>query len=345
MVEAKEMVINGILAAVQQAMTSIQLQLLEQAVRENLRGYRLEEECTALATSMDDNEYILKLFAGNKKLEGRSERTIKQYVWCARNFFGRVNKNYKEVTKDDVKLYLAWYSHGNKQNTVANASRYLGAFFGWLHDEGYIVANPVKSIKIKPEMVENVHLTLEEEIAVLEAANANCKRDRAIISLLLSTGLRVGELEALNRTDIKRDGRITLKSEKSGRYRTVFLDVRAKKHMAEYMRTREDNCEALFVTHKIYKNVYGIYEAKRLRKPDYETICKEIAAQAGITDKKCTVHVFRRTFATRLADRGCPLEYIQELLGHADAGTTSKHYIARSETRTKRVVEQYLMAA
>lgn len=346
-VAGKEMVINNVIVAMQALLSSVQLQVLETALRESMSGYRLEEECTALATSMDDNDYILKLFAANKKLEGCARKSIEQYVRQTRNFLEHVNKNYKDVTKDDVKLYLAWYGRGKSPNTISNAKRFMGSFFSWAHDEGYISSNPVRAIKgIKPILVENVHLTLEEEIAVREAAGESCKRDRAIISLLLSTGLRVGEIEALNRSDIRfRDRSITLRSEKSNRFRTVYLDVWAQKHLEEYLQTRQDNCEALFVTHRQYRNIYGICEGKRLGKKAYEDICKEIAMRAGITDKSCTVHVFRRTFATRLADRGCPLEVIQELMGHADAGTTKKHYIATNTVRTKRVAEQYLLAA
>lgn len=347
MVAGKEMVINNVLVAMQAALNSIQLQILETALRESMSGYRMEEECTALATSMDDNEYILRLFAANKKLEGCARKSIEQYVRQTRNFLEHVNKNYKDVTKDDVKLYLAWYGRGKSPNTIANAKRYMGSFYSWAHDEGYIQSNPVKAVKgIKPVLVQNVHLTLEEEIAVREAAGESCKRDRAIVSLLLSTGLRVGEIEALNRSEINfRSGSITLRSEKSNRYRTVYLDVWASKHLEEYLETRQDNCEALFITHRLYRNVYGISEGKRLGKKAYEDICKDVAQRAGIMDKPCTVHVFRRTFATRLADRGCPLEVIQELLGHASAETTSKHYIAQSNVRTKRAAEQYLLAA
>lgn len=347
MVVGKEMVINNVLVSMQAALNSIQLQILETALRESMSGYRMEEECTELSTSMDDNEYIIKLFAANKKLEGCAMRSIEQYVRQTHNFLEHVNKNYKDVTKDDVKLYLAWYGRGKKPNTIANAKRFMGAFYSWAHDEGYIGANPVKAIKgIKPVLVENIHLSLEEEIAVREAAGECDKRDRAIISLLLSTGLRVGEIEALNRSDIRfRDGSITLQSEKSNRYRTVYLDIWAAKHLEEYLETREDNCEALFITHRRYQNIYGIREGKRLGKHAYEDICKAIAQRAGITDKSCTVHVFRRTFATRLADRGCPLEIIKELMGHASVETTNKHYIAQSDVRTKRAAEQYLMAA
>lgn len=345
MIARKEQVIGNILIAVQAALTSIQLQILENAIREALRGYRLEEECTELATGLDDNEYILNLFVANKKIEGCKAGSIEQYLRQTKDLFRRTNKNYKDITKDDIKLYLAWYGRGKKPNTVANAKRFVGSFFTWAHDEGYISCNPVKSIKgIKPVQVENIHLDREEEIAVRDATATCCKRDIAIIDLLFSTGLRVGEIEALDRSDVDFKGSsITLQSEKSGRYRTVYLDVRARRHLEEYLLTREDNCEALFITHRIYENVYGIREGKRLGKHAYENITKSVGKKAGLT-KSCTVHVFRRTLATRMSERGCPLDIIQEILGHADARTTSRHYVAKSATKIRRAFEQYLMA-
>lgn len=347
MVAGKEQVIGLIIVKMNAVISSVQLQILEAAIREALQGYRLEEECTELATSLDDNEYILQLFEANKKLEGCKPGSIEQYLRQTRSLLDRVGKNYKDVTKDDIKLYLAWYGRGKKPNTIANAKRYISSFYSWIHDEGYIAANPVRAVKgIRPVPVENIHLNLEEEIAVRDAAATGCKRDIAIIDLLFSTGLRVGELETLNRTDIDfRNNCITLQSEKSNRYRTVYLDVRARKHLEEYLLTREDNCEALFITDREYENAHGIREGKRLGKHAYQRITKSIGRKAGIIDKACTVHVFRRTLATRLSERGCPLEIIQEILGHADAGTTSRHYVAKSGSRIRKAAEQYLMAA
>lgn len=113
------------------------------------------------------------------------------------------------------------------------------------------------------------------------------------------------------------------------------MDARAKKHLIEYLQTRDDNDDALFVSHNMYKNVYGMTETRRLHKSTYEQIAKDIAIKAGITDKACTVHVYRKTFATRLAENGCPLEVIQELLGHSNAAITSKHYVAKTQKRVK----------
>lgn len=256
----------------------------------------------------------------------------------------KVNKNYKNITVDDVKCYLAVYSQRTKPNTVSNAKRFLGSFFSWAHDEGYIAKNPVKCIKgIKQIDVPNKHLSLEEEVAVRDVTKS--KRDEAIIDFLLSTGVRVGEIAAMNRGNVDlMTGAVTFVGEKNDKERTVYLDVRAKKHLIEYLQTRTDNNEALFVTHRMYKNVYGIRECRRMGKTAYENLTKDICRKAGITDKICTVHVFRKTFATRCAENNMPLEIIQELLGHSSAEITSKHYVAKTKKRVRTEFERCMAA-
>ncbi|MCI5872135.1 MAG: tyrosine-type recombinase/integrase [Clostridiales bacterium] len=342
--EKKEIIINQIIVSMQQYLDREQMKELDSILRINLRGIRLEEECTELSTDVDDNMYILKVFAANKKLEGCKDGTIEQYLRQTKDFLDSVNKNYKNVTKDDVKFYLAMYSRNVKQNTVANAKRFLSSFFSWAHDEGYIRSNPVKTIKgIKPVEVANKHLSLEEEVAVRDVEKS--KRDTAIIDFMLSTGVRVGEIEAMNRSNVNLiDGSVTFIGEKNGKQRTVYLDVCAKKHLIEYLQTRTDNDDALFVSHRMFKNVYGIKDVRRLGKTAYENIAKDIAIKAGITDKVCTVHVYRKTFATRLAENGCPLEVVQELLGHSSADITSKHYVAKTKKRVRKEFERCMAA-
>ena len=331
----KEIVINNIIIAMQDRIDSDQLRELDNILRINLSGMNIEKECTELSTDVDDNTYILKVFAANKKLEGCKDGSIEQYLRYTKHFLNYINKNYKSVTKDDVKMYLAVYSKTVMPNTVSNAKRFIGSFFSWAHDEGYIISNPVKCIRgIKQLEVENKHFSLEEEIAIRDVDMS--KRDRAIIDFMLSTGVRVGELVAMNRSNINLvDGSVTFLGEKSGKYRTVYLDVRAKKHLIEYLQTRTDDDDALFISHRTWKNIYGIKEVHRLGKSSYEDIAKSVAVKAGITDKICTVHVYRKTFATRLAENGCPLEIIQELLGHSSAAITSKHYVAKTQKRIK----------
>lgn len=342
--EKKEIIINEIIVSMQQYLEREQLRALDNVLRIKMRGVKIEEECTELSTEVDDNIYILQVFAANKKLEGCKENTIEQYLRQTRDLFEKVNKNYKRITKDDVKCYLAVYSQNVKPNTVANAKRFLSAFFSWAHDEGYINKNPVKSIKgIKQVEVTNKYLSLEEEVAVRDVQKS--KRDQAIIDFLLSTGVRVGEIAKINRSNINfSTGAVTFIGEKNDKERTVYLDVWAKKHLVEYLQTRDDNSDALFVSHRMYKNVYGIKEVHRLGKMAYENIAKKMCEKAGIVGKVCTVHVFRKTYATRLAENGCPLEIIQELLGHSSAAITSKYYVAKTQKRIRAELERCTVA-
>lgn len=343
--EKKELVINDILVAMQEYLNTEQLRALDNVIRIKLRGIMMQEECTELSTDVDDNMYILKIFAANKKLEGCKDNSIGQYIREVKRLMEMVDKNYKNITKDDIKYYLAAYSQHVKPNTVANAKRFISTFFSWAHDEGYIQKNPVRSIKgIKPVEVANKHLSLEEEVAVRDVPKT--MRDRAIIDFLLSTGVRVGEIAAMNRSNVNlMNGTVTFIGEKNGKERTVYLDIRAKKHLIEYLQTRTDNDDALFISQRKFKNIYGIMDVRRLGKTAYEDIAKSVAVRAGIKDKVCTVHVYRKTFATRLAENGCSLEIIQELLGHSSAEVTSKHYVAKTQKRVQKEFERYMVAA
>ncbi len=346
MPNCKEQITNKVIVKMSNEVDATTLRCLENILREALYPFKVEEECTELSTQMDDNRYMIEIFSANKKLEGCKETSIAQYTRAATSFLETVNKNYKDITKEDVKMYLAVYSRGRKQNTVCNMKKFLSAFFSWVSDEGYIMKNPVKSIKgVKPEEIENAALTNDEEVALRDAAEREGIRVRAIIDVLLSTGLRVSEIRSLNRNDLNMlEGSITFRSAKSYKYRTVFLDVRAKRHLNDYLQTRSDCNEALFATTKKYEDKNGRMEVKRMSNAAFEKITKKIGENAGVR-RKCTVHVLRKTFATRLADRGCPLEIIQELLGHTNPATTQKHYIAKNQNRVKKACDKYLYAA
>lgn len=343
-VPTREMVINNVLGTVANYLVAAQIAMVEAAMREALKDVELSVMCTALTVDLDDNAIMINNFLASKKMEGIKDSTLRAYGWAIRKFFREVNKNYKDVTKNDVKLWLMKRTREVSRNCVINYKRNLQSYYNWLTEEGYVQTNPVRAIKTMKELQpENIHMTIEEETMVRDyiCRESVCVKHRAIISLLLCTGMRVGEVESLNRTDVNfSDGSITFRGEKSDRIRTVFLDVRAKLYLTEYIMLRKDNHPALFVTWREYKG-----QPKRLRKSRYETITKRICAAAGVVGKSCTVHVFRRTFATRLADRGCPLEVIQELLGHANSDTTSRCYVARSSKRVKDRAAQYLGVA
>lgn len=338
--DVREAVVSEIVRAMAPLLEVIQLQMLEGAVRGALHGIVLEKESTELSTELDNTEYMLQCFAANKKLEGCQASTIVQYLRTARRFFDMIGKGYQKITKDDVKYYLAARSGQIAANTLVSEKRNLSSVFGWLHDEGHIELNPVKSVKLRGEDVETLCFSIDEEIAIRDV---QCSlRDKALIAFLLSTGVRVGEVESLNRANVDMvHGTVTFRGEKSrtGKFRTVYLDQYARRYLGHYLESRKDQNPALFVSERLYSG-----ESRRLGCAAIEKITKRICKEAGVAAKG-TVHMFRRTFASRLAAHGCPVETIQELLGHADASTTLRCYIAKGQERTKKEWQKYVYVA
>nr|DAH14443.1 MAG TPA: SITE SPECIFIC RECOMBINASE XERD [Caudoviricetes sp.] len=339
-VDIREKVIHEIVGAMAPMLDTVRLNMLEGAIRGALRGLKLEEESTELSTELDGTDYMIQCFCANKKLEGCADGTLERYRDTAKKFFQTVNKGYSTATKDDIKAYLAIRSQRVAANTVISEKRNLSSFFTWLHEEGYINKNPIKGIKVRAEDVELIYFTTQEEIAIRDTC---CNlRDKALIAFLLSTGVRVGELAALNRSDVDLESNsVTFRGEKSrkGKFRTVYLDEYARRYLRAYLVARTDFNPALFVSTKCYDG-----EPRRLTEASIEKITKAVTERAGVT-KKGTVHIFRKTFATRMADRGCPLNVIQDLLGHADLGTTMKCYVAKIPERNREEWRRYVFAA
>lgn len=340
MVDVREDVISKIVAAMSPTMDVIHLQMLEGAVRGALHGIKLEEECTELSTQLDNTWHVLQCFAANKKLEGCKEKTLEQYLRTAKKFFGTIGKGYKDITKDDARYYLAMRAPLVGPNTLVNEKRNLSSLFSWLHDEGYIPKNPLKNIKLTGKDTEIIYFTVQEEIAIREAT---CNlRDKAMIAFLFSTGVRVGELAAMDRNNVDLlNASVTFRGEKgrTGRVRTVYLDAWARWYLGQYLKARNDENPALFVSERIYDG-----KPRRLGNAAIEKITKGITARAGV-DKVGTVHVFRRTFATRCVERGMAIEVVQELMGHADPATTLKYYVAKAGLRIKAEWEKHVLCA
>lgn len=340
MPDIRENVINDVVTAMSPLMDSVKLNMLEGAVRGALRGVKLEKECTELSTELDNTMHMLECFAACKKLEGCKESTLNQYIRTAKRLFALVGKGYQEITKDDVRYYLAVRTPQVSPNTLVNERRNLSSCFGWLHDEGHIPRNPVKTIKVRGQDVEVIFFSVDEEIAIREVQC--CLRDKAMIAFLFSTGVRVGELAAMDRSNVDLlNASVTFRGEKgrTGKFRTVYLDQWARRYLAMYLSARKDNNPALFVSERVYDG-----QPRRLGNAAIEKITKGIVKKAGVKTVG-TVHVFRRTFATRMSERGCPIEVLQELMGHADPATTLKHYVAKTGARAKAEWAKYAFAA
>lgn len=265
-----------------------------------------------------DNSEFLKLFLEAKKIEGCSERTIQYYRVTIEKMLQKVTIPVRKITTEDMRDYLAGYQQVNNCSkvTVDNVRRNISSFFFWLEEENYILKSPMRrihKIKTNKQVKETIS---DEDIEKLRDA-CKCTRDLAIIDLLYSTGMRVGELVNLNRSDVNFELRECIVFGKGGKERKVYFDAKAKLHLQEYLNGRVDDNPALFVT------LDKPFE--RLKISGVEIRVRSLGKSVGLT--KIHPHKFRRSMATRAIDKGMPIEQVQKILGHSQIDTTMQYAI------------------
>jgi integrase/recombinase XerD len=258
----------------------------------------------------------LSIFICAKQVEGCSEKSIKYYKSTIENMLKTIKKPIKYITTEDLREYLANYQKKSLCSKVNldNIRRILSSFFSWLEDENYILKNPVRRIhKIKTGKVVKETYTDEN----LEIMRDKCTelRDLAIIDLLNSTGMRVGELVKLNIEEINFNERECIVFGKGDKERKVYFDARTKIHLQDYLNSRTDNNAALFVS--------LIEPYNRLQISGVEIRMRKLGRKLNIN--KVHPHKFRRTLATRAIDNGMPIEQVQMLLGHQNIDTTLQY--------------------
>ena len=275
-------------------------------------------------TDLSNSEY-LKLFLDAKKIEGCSERTIEYYRKTVEHLISTVTTPVRKTTTEEMREYLANYQKINNCSnvTVDNIRRNISSFFSWLEEEDYILKSPMKRIhKIKTKTV--VKSVISDE--TIERLRDNCEeiRDLAMIDLLYSTGMRVGELVRLNRDDINLENRECIVYGKGDKERRVYFDAKAKVHLREYLKSRTDNDPALFVTLNS--------PHKRLKISGVEIRIRTLGRSVSL--ERIHPHKFRRTMATRAIDKGMPIEQVQKILGHSQIDTTMQ-YAMVNQTNVK----------
>lgn len=274
-------------------------------------------ENEAPKTEISNNEF-LKMFLDAKRIEGCSDRTIKYYRVTIEHLLKNVVSPIRKITTEMMRAYLVDYQKINNcgKTTVDNIRRNISSFFSWLEEEDYILKSPMRRIhKIKTQKtVKNI--ISDEEI---EKLRDNCKniRDTAMIDLLYSTGIRVGELVKLNIEDIDFSERECVVFGKGDKERRVYFDAKSKIHLKNYIESRKDNNPALFVT------LNAPYD--RLKISGVEIRIRELGRMLNL--EKIHPHKFRRTMATRAIDKGMPIEQVQKLLGHSQIDTTMQYAI------------------
>ena len=278
------------------------------------------------------NEEFLKMFLDAKQIEGCSERTIKYYRTTVEHLISQVETGVRKITTEEIREYLSNYQKRNNctNATIDNVRRNISSFFSWLEEEDYILKSPMKRIhKIKTKTV--VKNTISDES--IEKLRDNCKekRDLAIIDLLYSTGIRVGELVNLNIDDIDLEGRECIVYGKGDKERRVYFDAKAKIHLKEYIDTRCDDNEALFVA------LHAPYN--RIKISGVEIRLRNLGRRLELD--KIHPHKFRRTMATRAIDKGMPIEQVQKILGHSQIDTTMQ-YAMVNQNNVKTSHQKYM---
>lgn len=330
----KDELIRNILNGMSNIVTQDQLDHLRNVLNIELYNLKVEQQETALIVyEQDENAYIANNYLLAKKIEGCSEATIKFYGQTIKRLFDKLNnKSIREIETDDIRYFLGKYQIENKVSkvTIDNIRRNLNGFFNWLEDEHYITKSPARRIhKIKQDKIIKTPYS-EEEVEKLRDACEDI-RETALIDILLSTGMRIGELEKLKKSDINfHEGKIIVFG-KGNKEREVYLNAKAKIHLAEYIMSRADDNPCLFVAKK--KPYNG------LKKTGFSHVLKGIAERAEVS--KVHPHRFRRTSATVALNRGMPIEQVQILLGHVNISTTQLYAITNSRN-VKLSHEKYL---
>lgn len=340
----KTEVINNIMLQMSMYLEKSMLDILQRVIEEQFVFLNMDRITTLPATvdrsTEKQNKYFLELYRIKKR--NLAPKTLEQYIRAMEAFVAVIDKPLTEVDTIDVDYYLRQYetrnvASGGKRNqasTMNNERRYLSAFFTWLRKERFRTDNPVELTEPLKEIQKPIDYFRPAE---MEELREGCRsaRDRAIVEVLRSTGARVGELVAIDREDINwQTGDILIQSEKSGRYRTIYLDEVARYHLQKYISQREDDDPALFVASR---KPFG-----RLHTCGIRNILKQISNRMGM-DCRVYPHKLRKTLGMNLRNAGVDIGDVSDVLGHANTTVTKRHY-AQATPETLRDIRRRAVA-
>lgn len=278
------------------------------------------------------NAEYLQMFLDAKKIEGCSERTLQYYRVTVERLLQSIATPIRKVSTEEIRSYLSGYQqiNGCTKVTVDNIRRNVSSFFSWLEEEDYILKSPMRRIhKIKTK--QQVKEIISDEAIEQLRDHCTCARDLAMIDLLYSTGIRVGELVNLNVADVNFEARECVVFGKGDKERRVYFDAKAKLHLQNYLNSRTDNNPALFVTLDSPHS--------RLKISGVEVRLRELGRSINLI--KIHPHKFRRTMATRAIDKGMPIEQVQKILGHSQIDTTMQ-YAMVNQTNVKTSHQKFI---
>ncbi|EPF47013.1 tyrosine-type recombinase/integrase [Treponema vincentii] len=313
----KQNLVNDVMQAMLPYLNNDQLEKLQKVMQYVLFQY----EITKTEKNSEDSALnLVDLFLSAKRIEGCSEKSLKYYQTTIQSMLSAVKKDVKQIETEDIRTYLTDYQQQKKscRVTIDNIRRILSSFFSWLEDEDHILKSPVRRIH-KVKAVTNIKETYSDEVLEMMRDNCTEPRDLAIIDMLASTGMRVGEMVLLNRNDIDFNERECVVFGKGNKERVVYFDARTKIHLKNYLRSRTDENPALFVS---LKSPYN-----RMNIGGIETCLRRLGKQLGL--QRVHPHKFRRTLATMAIDKGMPIEQLQQLLGHKRIDTTLQYAMVK----------------
>ena len=327
-------VILNITKDMEDSLTDYQLNKLKESLIINFKKleFIIKTDDLKHQEELDENTSMIESFISSKQIEGCSDRTIKYYKEIIDKFNNSFDKSIKKITTEEIRSYLSNYKEMSTcgSTTIDNIRRVLSSFFSWLEDEDYIIKSPIRRIhRIKtPTTVKEV-LTDEN----LEKLRDECEniRDLSLIELLISTGMRVGELVNLNISNLNFEDRSCIVLGKGNKEREVYFDAKTKLHLKEYISKRNDTNDALFVSLR--------EPHQRLSISGIELIVRNLGVNTNIN--KVHPHKFRRTLATMAIDKGMPVEQVQKLLGHVKIETTM-HYAMVNQSNVKLSHRRYI---
>ena len=311
----KQNLITNVVQAMLPFLNNAQTERLQEVLQHTLFDY----EVTKIESEKEISEQnYMELFLSAKRIEGCSEKTLKYYKVTIEMMIATIGKSVKHIDTNDIRRYLTEYQEKKKSSkvTIDNIRRILSSFFSWLEDEDYILKSPVRRIH-KVKTGTNIKDTYSDEALELMRDNCTEPRDLAMIDMLASTGMRVGEMVLLNRNDIDFNERECIVFGKGNKERVVYFD--AKIHLQNYLNSRTDDNPALFVSLKA--------PHERLKIGGIEIRLREFGKQLGL--HKVHPHKFRRTLATMAIDKGMPIEQLQQLLGHRKIDTTLQYAMVK----------------
>ena len=326
----KEELMEEVMQSMLSYLDNAQMKQLRQVMEHVLSRYDVTE--LEKMPEEDDSNDLIARFIAAKRIEGCSEKTLKYYQTTIDAMIASIGKNVRHIHTDDLRTYLTEYQSKKQSSrvTIDNIRRILSSFFSWLEDEDYIIKSPVRRIH-RVKTASNIKETYSDED--LEKMRDNCEelRDLAMIDVLASTGMRVGEMVLLNRDDINFAERECVVFGKGDKERIVYFDARAKLHLQDYLDSRADDNPALFVT------LRAPYE--RIQIGGVEHRLREMGKRLNIP--KVHPHKFRRTLATMAIDKGMPIEQLQRLLGHQRIDTTLQYAMVK-QSNVKLAHKKYI---